>query len=1427
MLLLGAILPVRQAINNYTDEVVRNNLSVLLQESSKEEYVLDYEKLRFNIFTQRISLLNFRIYPADSAKLSAEFDSSLSSFYGININRVDLQLEKEWEIFLDKKLFIKQLKVTEPTVRIHQKKTSDKKIKFAQISGDIYQTVTQYLSLLKLYSFEVVDARTDYSLFQEGESQRFTFDPISFKLKNFRVKEGTRENAKLFFTDDVEFFSGKQQFTLPDSSHRISFDRFKISTINNQIEFYNLRVKPLKADSITENQLNVFVPALKLKSVDFERAYLDNEYLVKTLSIERPAIKLNINKSQKPKSEQQIDELEKWLNLIVVNSTRITKGNIAVNDNRGKSRKTYLVNGISLKIQGAKVDTSILDKLELSSLQDNYRLSVHELMHQIPEEELLISIKDIDYSSITELFKCGAVEISPNEMKQQQQLKNPTQALQMQRLLLDGITIKKLDLTSISEGRKTVLDEVTIQHPTVSLSYDTMFTKLPDSMRTRSKKLPYELDSISTKMLSILDASVLLTNSRDASISYGEITNTDVSASNISWSEVNKREPNFSELIEKTAVFSGKTRVINPFSKVTYSWSRLNVNPKAKKLLVADFNLQPENNNENRIKLGLLSLTGFEYAELVDHKRLIAKNAKLDKLDIILRKKQDKKFLNEIAIENVQAMGIELKRMQNDSATFEVNNATVLAKNFSLIRTDSTATKLAYEELSSSVSRLSLLAKSGKSITTTKELSFSSKDSTLEIKSLRIDPVIHTISEVQATVFQQKIESIYVKGFSPNSQNLGQKIVADNIEICNPQTFLSIYSTEDTAPKQKVEKELQQLVLDVLKTNEFAYNTLEIDNGSLSVLWKENSKSKNENRLVAEQYNLRSKNMRLNSQSKNTDNNLGFAQDYTIDMFKVQRIFPDSLNDITVERVTYSTENQNLKLHQVAGSFMVKEENRNKLFVEGTMGLVELDGIKPLAITKDKVLDLKGIYAINPKLEFTQFHNKEDVVSRELSLKERFSNDSSAIAKTILRSLKVKNGFINWDFNDTSAQPIVINNLNVNAEGLEYPNPNPKEHKPRLVELALSFGDFEYDVLKGYYNLKLDSLEYDSKKEQLRLEKARLDPNYGIFQFGQKAGWQKSRLELFTSEINLTGFKGKKLLYENNLSVSLVDIDSLWVRNFKDKRLPFKQRYVPLPQERLDSLKMGLNIKRIVLRKGEVSHIQIAENGAVPGKIYFTDLSARASNITNDHKSQKAAELTRLNALGKLMGDGQLSASFEFNNYEPNGLFEGHASMGEFDARTLNNYLTHTAFVGVKSGNVISAGIDFKAYNDFGTGDMRLLYNDLHVTFLNKEDTIKKGFGMVMKGFIANRVVNTKNPRWFRTKKGLIYTERDTSKEIFHYWSKLAMSGVASSTGVKNNKKEIKKVKKELLRREKAILCDEEKFLKKEKPSQPYGGNDK
>ena len=1429
LLIVAAFFPVRKAVNSYTDQVVRMNLNELIENSSKEKYILDYDKLRFNIFTQRISLINFRIYPADTKKFSKEVVASVPPFYSIQVEKVDLQLEKEWEIFLNKKLLIQELKITAPSVKIHQNRTDTQKIKFAKISGDIYQTVTQYLSLLKLKTFNVVGATIEYSISQGSNLQRFSFEPISFKLRNFRVKEGKQEKDKIFFTDDFELNSGRQSFVLPDSSHFISFDRFKITTLKNQIEFYNLRITSLLPDSTTRNNLTLFVPAIKLNSVDFEKAYLKNEYLVKTLKIERPAIKLVLNKPQTKKTPDQIDELEKWLELIEVNSTLITQGNVSVNDNRGKNKKMYLVNGFSLKVEGAHVDSNILDQIILADLQKNYRLSIRELKHQIPKEELLIKVNDIAYSSITQRFKCNEIAISPNEYKLKRKMLNPKQPYHLENLRLDGVLISELDLNKLSEGRKVVLGSVVLKSPVLELSYDTVEMVKQDSFMVNQKTLPYALDSLSTKTFKIVNAKVSVTNSRDGSKNYGALDKANLSVMNLSWKELNNKELIDQSLLLKTTLESGKSYFINPKTQDKVSWKKLSANPSSRTLLIAGLIVDPMSKKASDLNLDLLKIKGLDYDQLLFERILTAKSLELKGLDVSLIEQQQSSQipkLNAAHFETVRVSDLNVKRSDIDTVNLRLKGVELIGSRVSIeLDTALNKSSISYATLTASINGLMAVNRSKKSIITTEIISFNSNDSILEVSNLRKDPIIENTKKNEP-IFQQRIASIYATGFNPNNQKFGKSFSARHIEVCNPITNYSFF-TEASNKDEKTNSaldiiQLQNWFFDSTKISQLTYQTLAVDNGSLSIIWKEKSGEKIEERFEVKQYTMQSTDFNFNETIKNSDNMLYYAKDHSIRLFNVRRQFADSINNITIDQVEYSTGNKNTKLYGLTGSYMVKENGDRKLFVEGKIDLVEFDGLNPIQITKEKSVNLKGIYAVNPRLEFTQFHDNADKVSRELTLFKE-GNDSAAISKTLLQSLKIKNGFIKWDFNDTLTKPLVINHLNISGEGFEYPNPDSTQKIPQIIDLAFSFGDFEYDVMKNFYNFSFDSINYDSKTEELNLQKIKLDPKYGIFEFGQQSGWQKGRLEMYLSSVNMAGFKGKQLLYENNLSISLVDIDSLWVRSFKDKRLPENKRYIPMPQERLDSLELGLNIKRVVLKTGEVTHIQIAKNGVVPGKIFFSDLSARATNITNGYGDQKESKTTRLTALGKLMGDGQMSATFEFNNKESNNYFEGHASLGEFDARTLNNYLTHTAFVGVKSGDVLGAGIDFKAYNDFGTGDMKLLYNDLRVTFLNKNDTMRKGIGMAMKGFIANRVVYTKNPHFFITKKGLVYTQRDTSKEIFHYWSKLAMSGVASSTGIKSNKKELKKVRKEVLRREKAILRDEDELLEGDS-GQPYRG---
>ena len=98
------------------------------------------------------------------------------------------------------------------------------------------------------------------------------------------------------------------------------------------------------------------------------------------------------------------------------------------------------------------------------------------------------------------------------------------------------------------------------------------------------------------------------------------------------------------------------------------------------------------------------------------------------------------------------------------------------------------------------------------------------------------------------------------------------------------------------------------------------------------------------------------------------------------------------------------------------------------------------------------------------------------------------------------------------------------------------------------------------------------------------------------------------------------------------------------------------------------------------------------------------------------------------------------------------------------------------------------------AANDkVAVGNMLFRYRKLRIQFLDKENPNEKNFGNSFLSFWANQLVSSNNPSWLRSRKGTIYFERDQQKAISHFWVHSLLSGVVSSTGVRNTKRKLRK----------------------------------
>jgi hypothetical protein len=269
---------------------------------------------------------------------------------------------------------------------------------------------------------------------------------------------------------------------------------------------------------------------------------------------------------------------------------------------------------------------------------------------------------------------------------------------------------------------------------------------------------------------------------------------------------------------------------------------------------------------------------------------------------------------------------------------------------------------------------------------------------------------------------------------------------------------------------------------------------------------------------------------------------------------------------------------------------------------------------------------------------------------------------------------------------------------------------------------------------------------------------------------------------------------------------------------FKDKTLaiPVNKR-VPMPQDALKTLDLEVAIDSVEVENLRINFTSRLNASNPEGSINFQEINATVSNIVNTESAIIRNPYTIISATTKIMGQGQLDADFNFDLSDEHNGFIFDAHLASMEAKSFSNILEALAFVKIESGKINSLKLEAQGDSYYALGSMLFKYNNLKVSTINKKNLKTKGMGKVIKSFFANAfVVKKNNPAFkFFPRDGAMYYERDPQKIVIDYVTKTAISGLVSSIGGRDARKDIKKIQKE----SKKQKDDERKAFKKAKRS--------
>ncbi len=351
---------------------------------------------------------------------------------------------------------------------------------------------------------------------------------------------------------------------------------------------------------------------------------------------------------------------------------------------------------------------------------------------------------------------------------------------------------------------------------------------------------------------------------------------------------------------------------------------------------------------------------------------------------------------------------------------------------------------------------------------------------------------------------------------------------------------------------------------------------------------------------------------------------------------------------------------------------------------------------------------------------------------------------------------------------------------------------NAEDFSIHLVGIAVN-------TKNGLNKISLGEVGLSTGQKSLYVKNFHLEPLFNRYDYTRKFGYQTDRMDIKVPSLHVERFNFRELILAGKINAGLMEIDSLLLDDYRDKRiLPRPGFRPPMPQDAIRSLKDYLKIDTVKLTNGKATYSE--QIGAEPGTLFFSRMSATMTGVTNDSLLLNAGYVSELRGTAYLMGTLKLDATLRFKFGDPGNAFTFSAMIGEFDLCEINPMLSKLLPAEVKSGQINKLIIPQVYANDNAAqGKLLFYYKNLSISMIDKKNNT---WGKIKKGvinFVANDlVVNNDNPtRSGKMHTGTVYFTRDKSKGIFNFLWKSTLSGLKSTMGF------ISKAQKELIKQEK------------------------
>jgi hypothetical protein len=318
--------------------------------------------------------------------------------------------------------------------------------------------------------------------------------------------------------------------------------------------------------------------------------------------------------------------------------------------------------------------------------------------------------------------------------------------------------------------------------------------------------------------------------------------------------------------------------------------------------------------------------------------------------------------------------------------------------------------------------------------------------------------------------------------------------------------------------------------------------------------------------------------------------------------------------------------------------------------------------------------------------------------------------------------------------------------------------------------------------------LKWYNAGYNAESKTLSLDSFTYYPTQHRDTVLARAPYQLDYITFKSGPVALTDFNLEDYKRDSALIANTVTITNPVITIYRDKLPPRLSGVIkPLPVDMIKRIGLPLSLRSVVIVDGSLSYTERHARTRAEGTIVLNSMNGVLTNIKNRGHSEEDSLSLTLNAF--LMDSAELNLRVRESYVDSLAGFLMTLRMKPTTLTFLNPVLAPLSNLIIKSGTIDSLQLRAIGQENLSLGEMTMFYRNLRIRLVKDGDPTRSSFTDKVASFLANAlVIRTNN----NGKPGIVYFERLRDRSFFNYIIKMTFSGMATSIGVRSNKKYIR-----------------------------------